>query len=121
MYSRGVISTPPSALGHSILYRIVKRSTCCQVDPLSCFEANEPFLDEKRIELARQYITKLCLNPSNPAYDCVVNLIFSDHYDKKPTSIPTLGLRMKPHIASAGLNGDISLSSGSQTRPLDLS
>ena len=62
---------PPSDLGHSILYSIVKHSTCCQVDPLSYFEANEPFLDEKRIELARQYITKLCSNPSNPAYDCV--------------------------------------------------
>ena len=34
--------------------------------------------------------------------------MFSDHYDnnKKPTAIPTLGLRMKPHIASAGLNID---------------
>ena len=33
--------------------------------------------------------------------------MFCDHYDKKPTTIPTLGLRMNPNIASAGFYIDI--------------
>ena len=34
-------------------------------------------------------------------------ILFSDRSDKTPTAIPTLGLRMKPHIVSAGLKVNI--------------
>ena len=69
-------------------------------------EANEPSLYDRIIKLAMQYITKLHWNPSNPAYGCVFNPMCCDHHDKtKHTDIRTLGL--KPHIASAGFNTDI--------------
>ena len=65
------------------------------------FETNEPSLYDMRIKLVMQYITKLCSNTSNTAYGCVISPMFFDHYDKKTMAIPTRGLRMKPHIASA--------------------
>ena len=35
------------------------------------------------------------------------SILFSDRSDKTPTAIPTLGLRIKPHIVSAGLKVNI--------------
>ena len=40
-------------------------------------EADEPSLSERRVKLSLQYITKLKSNPTNPAYECVFEPMYT--------------------------------------------
>ena len=67
-------------------------------------EANEPSLEERRIKLTLQYITKLKANPSNPAYNCVFHLEYKQLYESKPRAIPPLGIRIQQHVDDSDVN-----------------
>ena len=66
-------------------------------------EADEPSLSERRVKLALQYISKLKSNNTNPAYECVFEPRYSTLFERKPTAISPLGIRMKDHILSADI------------------
>ena len=66
-------------------------------------EANEPSLYHRRIKLGLQYATKLKAYPGNPAYNCVFDPAFADWFDRSPMKIASFGLRMRPHLANAGI------------------
>ena len=67
-------------------------------------EANEPSLENRRIKLGLQYVTKLRAYPNNPAYDCVFNPLYSDIFQKHENKIPTFGIRIKPHLEACDIN-----------------
>ena len=66
-------------------------------------EADEPSLSERRVKLSLQYITKLKTNPTNPAYECVFEPMYTTLFERKTTAISPLGIRMKDHILSADI------------------
>ncbi len=66
-------------------------------------EADEPSLLDRRIKLSLQYITKLKSDPSNPAYQCVFEPEYSVLFERKPSAIAPLGIRMKSHLLSADI------------------
>ena len=61
-------------------------------------EASELPLEQRRIKLSLQYITKLKSTPSNPAYNCVFNPQYEHKYLRNTKTISPLGIRMKPHL-----------------------
>ena len=61
-------------------------------------EASELPLEQRRIKLSLQYITKLKSTPSNPAYNCVFNPQYEQKYLRNTKTISPLGIRMKPHL-----------------------
>ena len=61
-------------------------------------ETGEPSLDTRQLKLSLQYYRKMKANPENQAYSCVVNPEFKSLFRKKPGTIPTLGIRLKPHL-----------------------
>ena len=67
-------------------------------------EANEPSLYLRREKLALQFISKIKSNPKNPVHDIVFNAKYSHLYDRKPTAIKPLGLRILDSIQSSQLN-----------------
>ena len=67
-------------------------------------EANELPLDLRRLQLAMQYAVKLYANPRNPAHDIVSRPQFEQEFANMPSTIPTFGIRMKPHVQAAGIN-----------------
>ena len=69
-------------------------------------EADETSLSERQIKLSLQYITKLKSNPSNPAYNCVFHPEYTALYERKPSAIPPLGIRIQEHIVPADINLD---------------
>jgi hypothetical protein len=69
-------------------------------------EANDPSLENRRIKLGLQYVTKLKTYPSNPAYDCVFNPLYENVYDKQPNTIQPFGPRVKLHFENSDINGD---------------
>ena len=66
-------------------------------------EADEPSLSERRVKLSLQYITKLKSNPTNPAYECVFEPVYTTSFERKTTAISPLGVRMKDHILFADI------------------
>ena len=64
-------------------------------------EAGEPPLEQRRIKLSLQYITKLKATPSNPAYDCVFHPKNHQKYTRNTKTIAPLGIRMKHHLESS--------------------
>ena len=50
-------------------------------------EASDPSLENRRIKLGLQYVTKLKTYPSNPADDCVFNPLYENVNDKQPNTI----------------------------------
>ena len=61
-------------------------------------EAGELPLEQRRIKLSLQYITKLKSTRSNPAYECIFRPNYEHKYLKN-TKVPApLGIRMKEHI-----------------------
>ena len=44
-------------------------------------EADEPSLSERRVKLSLQYITKLKSNPTNPAYECVFEPMYTTLFE----------------------------------------
>ena len=69
-------------------------------------EAGELPLEERRIKLSLQYITKLKSTPSNPAYDCVFEPEFIQKYLRNVKSIKPLGIRMMDHLQAGDINLD---------------
>ena len=61
-------------------------------------ESSELPLEQRRIKLSLQYITKLKSTPSNPAYNCVFNPQYRQKYLRNTKTISPLGIRMKPHL-----------------------
>ena len=61
-------------------------------------EAGELPLEQRRIKLSLQYITKLRSTPSNPAYDCIFRPNYEHKYIKNTKVTAPLGIRMKEHI-----------------------
>ena len=70
-------------------------------------EAGELPLDERRIKLSLQYLTKLKSTPSNPAYNCVFHPEFMQKYLRNSKTIAPLGIRMKEHLEELGIPLDI--------------
>ena len=61
-------------------------------------EAGELPLEQRRIKLSLQYITKLKSTPSNPAYNCVFDPQYEQKYLRNTKTTSPLGFRMKPHL-----------------------
>ena len=61
-------------------------------------ETGEPSLETCRLKLSLQYYMKMKANPENPAYSCVVNPEYKRLFNNKPGTIPTLGIRLQPHL-----------------------
>ena len=70
-------------------------------------EAGELPLEERRIKLSLQYLTKLKSTPSNPAYNCVFHPEFGQKYLRNSKTIAPLGIRMKEHLEELGIPLDI--------------
>ena len=66
-------------------------------------EADEPSLSERQVKLSLQYITKIKSNPTNPAYECVFEPMFTTLFEHKTTAKSPLDFRMKDHILSADI------------------
>ena len=62
-----------------------------------CVEAGELPLQQRRIKLSLQYVTKLKSSPRNPAYDCVFHLEFENKYLRNAKVIQPLRIRIKEH------------------------
>ena len=62
-------------------------------------------MEERRIKLSLQYITKLKSTPSNPAYKCVFQPEFVEKYLRNIKTIKPLVIRMMEHMQA----GDIKL------------
>ena len=65
-------------------------------------EGHEPSLENRRLKLALQYVTKLKTNTSNPAYDGVFHPGNTELYEARPNYIQPLGVRIKPHMENLG-------------------
>ena len=61
-------------------------------------EAGELPLENRRIKLSLQYITKLKSDTSNPAYNCVFHPLYENKYESRTRTIAPLGIRLKEHI-----------------------
>ena len=61
-------------------------------------ETGEPSLETRRLKLSLQYYMKMKANPENPAYSCVVNPEYKRLFNNKPGTIPTLSIRLQPHL-----------------------
>ena len=66
-------------------------------------EAGELPLEQRRIKLSLQYITKLKATPSNPAYDCVFHPDNQQKYERNIKAIAPLGIRMKHHLENCNI------------------
>jgi len=62
-----------------------------------CVEANEPPLYFTRKKLSLQYCLKLSCNYNNPAYATVFNSKFHSVFERKPTQLPPLAVRVSGH------------------------
>ena len=68
-------------------------------------EANEPPLAARRSKLALQYAVTVYSNPPNPVSDSTINPQYQQTVERKPTAIPTFGIRVEQLL----LNTDIDL------------
>ncbi|MEE8152293.1 MAG: ribonuclease H family protein, partial [candidate division NC10 bacterium] len=62
-------------------------------------EADEMPLALRREKLALQYATKVASNPDNPAYECIFHPNYVDLFEKKPSAIPTFGIRIQENMS----------------------
>ena len=69
-------------------------------------EAGELPLEERRIKLSLQYITKLKSTPSNPAFKCVFEPEFVQKYLRNTKIIKPLGIRMMEHLQAGDIHLD---------------
>ena len=67
-------------------------------------EANELPLRLRSQKLAFQYIVKLKSNPDNPAYSSVFQRNYTALFYAKPTTVPTVGLRLRQALSESGIN-----------------
>ena len=66
-------------------------------------EVGELPLEQRRIKLALQYITKLKATPSNPAYNCVFHPDYIQRYERNTKVIAPLGIGMKNHLEKCNI------------------
>ena len=66
-------------------------------------EAGELPLEQRRIKLSLQYITKLKATPSNPAYGCVFHPENQQKYERNIKAIAPLGIRMKHNLENCNI------------------
>ena len=69
-------------------------------------EAGELPLEERRITLSLQYITKLKSTSSNPVYKCVFEPEFVEKYLRNIKTIKPLGIRMMEHLQAGDIHLD---------------
>jgi ribonuclease HI len=96
----------------SIVYGAARKSYISMLDPIQnqalrvCLgafrtspveslqiEANEPALALRRNRLSVLYALKLCSNVHNPAYENTFYPQYSSLFERKPTTVPTFGIR----------------------------
>ena len=67
-----------------------------------CVETNEPPLYFRRKKLSLQYCLKLSCNYNNPAYATVFNSKFHSVFERKPTLLPPLAIRVSGDLQAVG-------------------
>jgi len=67
-----------------------------------CMEANEPPLYFRRKKLSLQYCLKLSCNYNNHAYATVFNSKFHSVFERKPTQLPPLAVRVLGDLQAVG-------------------
>ena len=67
-----------------------------------CVESNEPPLYFRRKKLSLQYCLKLSSNYNNPAYTTVFNSKFHSVFERKPTQLPPLAMRVSGDLQAVG-------------------
>jgi len=83
-----------------------------------CVEANAPPLYFRRKKLYLQYCLKLSCNYSNPAYATVFNSKFHSVFERKPTQLPPLAIRVSGDLQAVGFKkSDVITSSIPSTPP----
>ena len=65
-------------------------------------EANEPPLYFRQKKLSLQYCIKLSCNYNNPVYATVFNSKFHSVFERKPTQLPTLAIRVSGDLQAVG-------------------
>jgi len=83
-----------------------------------CVEANEPPVYLRRKKLSLQCCLKLSCNYNNPAYATVFNSKFHSVFERKPTQLPPLAIRVSGDLQAVGLKkSDVIISSIPTTPP----
>ena len=93
---------------------------CLQNSPTSslCVEANKPLLYFRRKKLSLQYCLKLSCNYNNRAYATVFNSKFHSVFERKPTQLPPLAMRVSGDLQAVGFKkSDVITSSIPTTSP----
>ena len=66
-------------------------------------EAGELPLEQRRVKLSLQYVTKLKSTPSNPAFNCVFRPEYENKYLRNAKVISPLGVRIKEHLENSNI------------------
>ena len=66
-------------------------------------EAGELPLEQRRVKLSLQYVTKLKSTPSNPAFNCVFRPEYENKYLRNTKVISPLGVRIKEHLEDSNI------------------
>jgi len=80
-------------------------------------EANEPPLYFRRKKLSLQYCLKLSCNYNNPAYATVFNSKFHSVFERKPTQLPPLAIRVSADLQAVGCKKSDFITSSTPTTP----
>jgi len=73
-------------------------------------EANEPSLYFRRKKISLQYCLKLsCCNSNNPSYTTVLNSKFHSVFERKPTQLPPLAIRVSGDPQAVGFKKSVML------------
>ena len=80
-------------------------------------EANEPPLYFRRKKLSLQYCLKLSCNYNNPAYATVFNSKFHSVFERKPTQLPPLAIRVSGDLQAVGFKKSDVITSSIPTTP----
>ena len=75
-----------------------------------CVEANESPLYFRRKKLSLQYCLKLSCRYNNPAYAAVFNSKFHSVFERKPTQLPPLAIRVSGYLCDVYVGGKVRVS-----------
>ena len=73
---------------------------------LNILKANEAPLSLRREKLALQYYTKLQSCPSNPAFECTIDLKYKELFARKESAIPSFGIRIQSVLYISNILND---------------
>ena len=82
-----------------------------------CVEANESPLYFRRKKLSLQYCLKLSCRYNNPAYAAVFNSKFHSVFERKPTQLPPLAIRVSGDLQTVGFKKSDVITSSIPTTP----